>query len=118
MKQNKMATVRQVLITNPNISPDEIVSDLAKQEIKITTGMVSNYKSVIRAGAKKVAPKTQASKPQASKKPTVPKPQPAPSTNGSGAHGLQPGVVEILKAGRSLGWKKVQSIVDLMLETN
>jgi hypothetical protein len=118
MKQNKMAAVRQVLATNPNASPNEIVSALAKKKIKITTGVISNYKTVIRAGVKKAAPKAQASKPQAPKKPAAPKPHAAPSTNGSGSHGLEPGLVEILKAGRSLGWKKVQAIADLMLETN
>jgi hypothetical protein len=118
MKLNKMAAVRKILSANPSVSPNEIVSALAKQKMKITTGVAANYRSVIRAEAKKAAPKAQASEPQAPKKPAAPKPHAAPSSNGSGSHGLEPGVVEILKAGRSLGWKKVQSIVDLMLETN
>ncbi len=116
MKHNKMAAVRKILSANPNTSPNEIVAALAKQKIKITTGVASNYKSVIRAGVKKAASKAQASKAQAPKKPAASKPHAAPSTNGSGSHGLEPGVIEILKAGRSLGWKKVQAIVDLMLE--
>jgi hypothetical protein len=118
MKLNKMAAVRKILSANPNASPNEIVSALTKQKMKIAIGVASTYKSVIRAGAKKSTPKAHARKAQASKKPAASKPQAAPSTNGSGSHGLDPSVVEILKAGRSLGWKTVKSIVDLMLETN
>ena len=89
MKQNKMAAVRKILSANPSVSPNEIVIALAKQRIRITTGVASNYKSVIRAGVKKAASKAQASKAQAPKKPAASKPHAAPSTNGSGSHGLE-----------------------------
>jgi hypothetical protein len=110
MKQNKMAAVREVLNTNPDASPAEIVDLLGKQNIKITIGVASNYKSVIKSGAKRGNRKKR----RAAKVAAAPAAQEVASSNGSGAHGLEPAVVELLKAGKSLGWKKVQSIVDLM----
>jgi hypothetical protein len=110
MKQNKMAAVREVLTTNPDASPAEIVELLGKQNIKITIGVASNYKSVIKSGAKRGNRKKR----RAARVASAPAAQEVASTNGSGAHGLEPAVVELLKAGKSLGWKKVQSIVDLM----
>ncbi len=109
MKQNKMAAVREILSTNPDASPADIVSLLAKQGIKITIGVASNYKSVIKSGAKRGKGKKRRAVKEA-----APAARVVASTNGSGAHGLEPAVVELLKAGKSLGWKKVQSIVDLM----
>ena len=112
MKQNKMAAVREILSKNPDASPADIVSLLAKQNIKITIGVASNYKSVIKSGAKRGNRKKRgAAKAKVAAAPVV---RIVASTNGSGAHGLEPAVVELLKAGKSLGWKKVQSIVDLM----
>ena len=110
MRQNKMAAVREILSTNPDATPAEIVSLLAKQSIKITIGVASNYKSVIKSGAKRGNRKKRGT----AKVAAAPVARVVASTNGSGAHGLEPAVVELLKAGKSLGWKKVQSIVDLM----
>ena len=112
MKQNKMAAVREILSTNPDASPADIVSLLAKQNIKITIGVASNYKSVIKSGAKRG--NRQEARRRQSQSSAAPAVRVVASTNGSGAHGLEPAVVELLKAGKSLGWKKVQSIVDLM----
>ena len=112
MKQNKMAAVREILSTNPDASPAEIVSILGKQNIRITIGVASNYKSVIKSGAKRGRKKNRAAKkvaPAAAVAAHV-----VASTNGAAAHGLEPAVVELLKAGKTLGWKKVQSIVELM----
>lgn len=117
-KPNKMAAVREILSANPNASPGEIVSALASKKLKISIGVASNYKSVIRAGARKSprkAAKIRASKSYAPTQPATSQLPAAPSTNGSACHGLEPAVVELLKAGKSLGWKKVRSIVDLMV---
>jgi hypothetical protein len=111
MKANKMAAVREVLSTNPDASPVEIVEILAKKDIEISVGVASNYKSVIKSGGKSGRKKKRKSKKQAEASST---PQKAVSTNGTVSHGLEPAVVELLKVGKSLGWKKVQSIVELM----
>ena len=112
MKQNKMAAVRQLLAGNPKATPDEIVSALAAKKIKITHGVASNYKSVIRAGAKKKRKQTKPVKASGAKIPA----SPAPSANGAARHGLDPAVVSLLKAGRAMGWKNVRAIVELMID--
>jgi hypothetical protein len=112
MKQNKMAEVREHLSINPSASPPEIVATLTKKKVAITIGVASNYKSVIKSGAKRKSKK--AKKPAAATNTAALAPG-GPSSNGAGKHGLDPDVIELLKAGRTLGWKKVQSIVELMV---
>jgi hypothetical protein len=113
MKQNKLVAVREFLSAHPDASPAKIVAALTKKKLAITIGVASNYKSVIKSGAKRKGKK--ANKPTAATQPKAPA-QIRPSSNGTGKHGLDPSVIELLKAGRTLGWKKVQSIVDLMVE--
>ena len=112
MKQNKMAAVRELLTSNPEATPTEIVAALAKQKIVISEGVASNYKSVIKAGAKrskkkgrKVAAKLTAAEPELVR---------APISAVTRRTGLDPAVVDLLKAGKALGWDKVRSIVELM----
>jgi hypothetical protein len=119
MKPNKMAAVRELLGTNPDITPDEIVAALAKQKIQITTGVASNYKSVIKSGAKRGKKKRgrKAAGRVASSESTPAAAAPVKAaSNGSHASGLEPSLVELLKAGQSLGWEKVRSIADLMVD--
>ncbi|CAN5512695.1 hypothetical protein BH10PLA2_BH10PLA2_09720 [soil metagenome] len=118
MKQNKMAAVRVLLGTNPDITPDEIVAALAKQKIQITTGVASNYKSVIKSGAKRGKKKGRKAAGRVASIESIPT-LAAPvkvTSNGSHASGLEPSLVELLKAGQSLGWEKVRSIADLMVD--
>jgi hypothetical protein len=112
MKQNKMEAVRQLLAANPAATPDEIVAALALKKIKITNGVASNYKSVIRAGAKKKRKSAKARKHSAAEIPSLP----TQSANGEAHHGLDPAVVDLLKAGRAMGWKKVRAIVEIMID--
>jgi hypothetical protein len=116
-KPNKMAAVREVLSANADATPDEIVAALAKQNLKISASVASNYKSVIKSGSKR-----KTSKKGPGRKSPAPSTKPLPvaaadATNGSAGHGLSPEVIELLKAGRAIGWKRVRSIVDLMLES-
>jgi hypothetical protein len=117
-KPNKMAFVRAFLSAHPDASATEIVSGLAKQKIKISVGVASNYKSVIKSRSKRLGrKKTPAPKaPATGFKSRLVKTKLSASANGSAAPVLPPQVMELLKAGRALGWKQVKSIVDLMLE--
>jgi len=109
MKTNKMAAVRELLKSNPDATAKDIVSALTKQKIKISEGVASNYKSVIRASEKKAKKATKA---PASAAPALQvSPKQAPSRNG---HGLDPELVELLKLGRTMGWDKVRAIADLV----
>jgi arginine repressor len=112
MKQNKMAAVRELLSSNPDATPTEIVAALAKQKIEINEGVASNYKSVIKAGAKRKGKKgRRVAAPATSSEPEQ---APAPISPVSRKTGLDPAVVDLLKAGKALGWDKVRSIVELM----
>jgi hypothetical protein len=103
---SKMAAVREILSTNPQATPSEIVALLAKQKLKISENVAANYKSVInrrlehrkrRFGAvSTIAPTASVE--------SIPK----------SATGLDPAVVDLLKAGKELGWDKVRTIADLM----
>ena len=116
-KPNKMAAVKAFLSTNPTATAPQIAAGLAKQKIKISVGVASNYKSVIKSGSKRARRKKAALKaPATNLKPQVAKTAASASSNGFAGHGLAPEVKELLKAGRSLGWKQVKSIADLMLE--
>lgn len=106
MKTNKMAAVRAVLKSNPGATASEIVTALGKQKIKISVGVATNYKSVIKGGKKRKKKRAKAA-------PALATVQAVPSANGSN-HGLDPKVVAFLKAGKQLGWKKVRSIVELI----
>ena len=114
MKTNKMAAVRELLSANPDIGPDEIVGALAKQKIKITTGVASNYKSVIKSGAKRGKKKGRRAAAKSSPMATVP--TATPVSNSTSKTGLDPDVISLLKAGQTLGWKKVRAITELMLD--
>jgi hypothetical protein len=105
MKQSKMAAVREVLSTNPDAKPNDIVAALAEQKIKISDGVASSYKSVIRSAGKRNVKKTS--------KLAVPKAE--PGANGK-SHGLDPNLVDLLKIGKSIGWSKVKSLAELMAE--
>jgi hypothetical protein len=109
MKQNKMAAVREILATNPDATPAEIVSSLASQNLEISLGVASNYKSVIKSGVRG-GPKKER-KPRAGAPVAI---RPTPGKNGAKILDLDPAIVSLLKAGKSLGWKRVRSIVDLM----
>ncbi len=121
MKHSKMAAVRELLSCNPDASPAEIVTRLAKKKLAISEGVASNYKSVIKSGAKRKGKKSKKAK-RVALAGAVPVQkaaqvrESAPASNGAKSHGLDPNVIGLLKAGRTLGWKKVQSIVELMLE--
>ena len=108
MKPNKMAAVRELLSVNPSATPGEIVALLAKQKIQISEGVASNYKSVIKGGKRRK--KGRKARALASSAATTIQ---APA-NGSSSHGLEPAVMDLLKAGKELGWKKVRSIVELI----
>jgi hypothetical protein len=112
MMQNKMAAVRELLSSNSDATPVEIVAALAKQKIRITTGVASNYKSVINSGAKHSKKKGRrvAAKVMAPESELVH----APISAITRKTGLDPTVVDLLKAGKALGWDKVRSIVELM----
>ncbi len=115
-KPNKMAAVKAFLSTNPTATATQIAAGLAKQKIRISVGVASNYKSVIKSGSKRARRKKAGRKgPATTPRPLVAKTTASASSNGSAGHGLAPEVKELLKAGRSLGWKQVKSIVDLML---
>jgi hypothetical protein len=114
MKANKMAAVRELLSANPDITPDEIVSALAKQKIKINAGVASNYKSLIKSGAKKTKKKGRKIATKAA--PTAAETTAAPNSTITQKTGLEPDVIGLLKAGQTLGWKKVRAITELMLD--
>lgn len=95
---NKMQAVRELVSVNPQISPKEIVKTLAKQKIKMTTTVASNYKSVLKRSGKKRGPK--AKKSISGRTITV--------SNG--------GLEELIAAAKSLGWKKVKDIAESVLE--
>ncbi|CAN5155761.1 hypothetical protein BH10PLA2_BH10PLA2_28070 [soil metagenome] len=109
---NKMAAVRELLSSNPDATPPEIVAALKKQKIEISEGVASNYKSVIKAGPKRSKKKGR----KVAAKITVAEPElaPAPISRTTRKTGLDPAVVDLLKAGKTLGWDKVKSIVELM----
>ena len=119
MKTNKMAAVRELLATNPDISPDEIVKALGKQKIRITAGVASNYKSVIKNSSKRGKKKGRRAKvawAAESEGLTLATALPVKASSGAHASGLDADVVGLLKAGQKLGWKKVRSIAELMAE--
>jgi hypothetical protein len=101
---SKMAAVRAILKENPALTASEIVTALARQKIKISEGVASNYKSVIKAKLKR----------RKKRMAVAAAAEPIAVTGESGSHGLEPALVELLKAGKELGWGKVRSIVELM----
>lgn len=105
---SKMAAVRAILSENPHVTPAEIVTILRKQKITISEGVASNYKSVIkrsnRRKKRKAAPVLEA----------VPAAAQKTDAGIAVGNGLDPALVEILKAGKALGWKQVRSIADFM----
>ncbi|CAN5267080.1 hypothetical protein BH10PLA2_BH10PLA2_00990 [soil metagenome] len=109
---NKMAAVRELLSSKPDATPTEIVAALAKQKMQISEGVASNYKSVIKAGPKRA--KKKGRKVAARMAAEQPELAPAPISRATRKTGLDPAVVDLLKAGKTLGWDKVKSIVELM----
>ena len=107
-----MAAVRELLSANPDATPTEIVAVLAKQKIIISEGVASNYKSVIKSGAKRKGKKSR----KVAAKVMGAEPEQAPVRISAVTRntGLDPAVVDLLKAGKALGWDKVRSIVELM----
>jgi hypothetical protein len=105
---SKMAAVRAVLEANPRAMPDDIVEALAKQKMAISESMASNYKSTIKKQRRRrkkraVVEAAQVTAPVAAQAAAPP----APS-------GLDPALLELLKAGKELGWGQVRSIAKLM----
>jgi hypothetical protein len=100
---SKMAAVRAILSKNPKATPTEIVAILAKQKMKMSEGVASNYKSIIKNKRKR-----------RKKNKGAPVAVAMEATAGPEAHGLEPAVVDLLKAGKELGWNKVRSIAELM----
>lgn len=102
---SKMAAVRALLSANPKATPSEIVAALAKQKMIISEGVASNYKSVIRNKRKRRKKRAMAAALEA----PVVMAQPEPEISG-----LDPAMLELLKAGKHLGWKQVRSIAEMM----
>jgi hypothetical protein len=84
--------------------PNEIVAALAKQKIRISEGVASNYKSVIKRKLKKKRSTAEA----------VPVETQAAAV--SQATVLDPALVDLLKAAKELDWGQVRSIAELMDE--